>query len=370
MRKKIISKTACFLALLALFQTPAFSASAVINLPQEVRLNGVSYIPVSLFSSAHHLDYAWDPVLKNAVLSGPGGKIKLHVGSAFILAGDDLVRLNEKTRWLNGDVLIPYSASPYLEKLEGQGKSGGTLSAPVSLPQALAHRIRRVVIDPGHGGRDYGAISPYGPREKEVVLDLARAVAGELESRGLEVILTRHTDVFIPLQNRANIANKKKADLFISIHANASRSRKLNGFEVYYLSEATDDEALALERAENSSPGPQENFLIKSGIGLKAIVWDLKESENRRQSVLAAEKIVAAVDRSVSISDKRIRSAGFYVLKWTECPAVLVETGYLTNREDQKRLRNPLYRKELASAIVRGLGDYITEYEQTDGFTR
>ncbi len=368
MRKKIIFKVFNFFVILGCFLSFAAAGSEVSAgaFSGQVRLDGVSYIPLGYFSKSSHLDYAWDPVLKNAVLSGPGGRVKLHVGSEFILSGDAMVRLNEKTRWLNGEVLIPASAAPYLENLEGKKWRDVEVSAP-KLP---AHRIRKVVIDPGHGGRDYGAISPFGTREKDLVLDIARTIARELESRGLEVILTRNTDVFIPLEKRANIANKKSADLFVSIHANASRSRNLKGFEVYTLSEATDDEALALERAENSSLSLQKNFISMPSTNLKAIVWDLKEAENRRESFLAAEKIAASVERSVPISEKRIRSAKFYVLKMTECPAILVETGYITHREDQKRLRNPVYRKELAKAVVRGLGDYIAEYEKTDGFTQ
>lgn len=332
------------------------------------QIGGASYILANPFSKANRFDFAWDPILKNAVISGPGGLLKCHLGSEYVLTGGKVIRLESKTRIFNNQFLIPLSAAPYLEGLSAPTPAAVPIRA-ATLP-ADAHRIRRVVIDAGHGGRDYGAISPQGTAEKKIVLDIARAVAKELEKQGIETILTRKRDVFIPLGTRANIANKKDADFFISVHANASRSRSLKGFEVYTLSEATDDAALALERAENASLGFERHFFDRSNTSLKAIVWDLKESENRKDSIRAAEKIVLVVDRSVEISEKRHRSANFYVLRWTECPAVLVETGYLTNRADEKKLKSFTYRQDLAKAIAGGLMGYIKEFNDTDGFTQ
>ena len=343
-----------------------------------VLINGASYIPIYSLSSQKGFEYQWDPLLQNAIVRGNRGAIKFHVGSEYILNQGTLIKLKDKVRFFQGIVVAPVSASEYLEGL----------SAPLNLPvayktpavsQALygtrraaplgVHRIQRIVIDPGHGGRDYGAISPRGTAEKRLVLDIARLVRDELKKEGLEVIMTRNSDVFIPLAQRANIANKKDADFFVSIHANASESRSLRGFEIYYLSEATDDLALALERAENSSLRFQTAKLDRSNNGLKTIVWDLKETENRRESIHIANFVTDSVLQSSEVSDHRIRSAQFYVLKWTECPAVLVETGYLTNSEDEHRLNSPSYRRQLASGIVRGLLDYKNEFESTDGFT-
>ena len=325
-----------------------------------VLINGASYIPIYSLSSQKGFQYQWDPLLQNAIVRGNRGAIKFHVGSEYILNQGALIKLKDKVRFFQGIVVAPVSASEYLEGLSApfayktpavsQALYGTRRVAPLGV-----HRIQRIVIDPGHGGRDYGAISPRGTVEKRLVLDIARMVRDELKKEGLEVVMTRNSDVFIPLAQRAHIANKKDADFFVSIHANASESRSLRGFEIYYLSEATDDLALALQRAENSS--------------LKTIVWDLKETENRRESIHIAKFVTDSVLQFSEVSDHRIRSAQFYVLKWTECPAVLVETGYLTNSEDEHRLNNPSYRRQLASGIVRGLLDYKNEFESTDGFT-
>ena len=244
---------------------------------------------------------------------------------------------------------------------------GMTLVARPASP--ALHRIHRVVLDAGHGGKDSGAVSPAGLKEKRLALEMTRKVKKELELRGLEVVMTRNSDVFIPLSERAALANEGGTDFFVSIHANASTAPLLQGFEIYYLSEATDDAALALERAENSSA----RFGAVSGPPsreLKTIFWDLREAENRRESLRMAQKIMAVVNGSIGVAPRRVKSANFYVLKWTECPAILIEIGYLTNAADERRLRSAAYKRELSHAIVEGILRHKTEYEITDGFTR
>ncbi len=335
---------------ITLFLSAEISLAAAASI-SVVMINGASYIPIDSLSSEKGYRYQWDPLLKNATITGNRGFVKFHIGSEYILTQGQLKKLTARVRLFQGMVVAPVSASDYLE-----GLSAPQTVAPVERISApRVHRIRRVVIDAGHGGSDYGAISSRGTVEKRLVLDMARVVRDALKKEGLEVIMTRNSDVFIPLAQRARIANKKAADFFVSIHANASESHSLRGFEVYYLSEATDDLALALQRAENSS--------------LKAILWDLRETENRRESIQIANFVTDAVRQSSEISDHRIRAAHFYVLKWTECPAVLVETGYITNLEDERRLKSPSYRRQLASGIVRGLLEYKKEFESTDGFT-
>ncbi len=228
---------------------------------------------------------------------------------------------------------------------------------------------RKIVIDAGHGGYDSGATGLHHIEEKTVVLDIARMLTLELEARGFEVVMTRDTDVFIPLARRAGIANQARADLFVSVHGNASTTKSLRGFEVYSLSEDVDDESIAMQRAEMSEPFFRTADPSPSN-GLKAILWDLRQAENRRESIsLAAEIARAAGGESLNVT-QRLRSAQFYVLKWTECPAVLVETGYLTNTQDARFLRSPYYRKRMARAIAQGIVDYRSKFERTEGFTQ
>ena len=242
-------------------------------------------------------------------------------------------------------------------------------SAPVDSQPVPQHVIHRVVIDAGHGGKDFGAVSPNGLREKNLTLEVARRVSDDLRARGIEVVMTRNKDVFIPLANRAKVTNKKGVDLFISIHANASLSKSLKGFEVYYLSEAADDLALAVERAENSALHFESAAVEVGNENLNTILWDLRESENRRESIRLANAIGNAALHSVPIEARRIRSANFYVLKWSESPAVLVEMGYLTNHQDENKLKNSHYRRKLAAAVVKGILNFKQQFDQSNGFT-
>jgi N-acetylmuramoyl-L-alanine amidase len=198
-------------------------------------------------------------------------------------------------------------------------------------------RIRRIVVDAGHGGQDHGATSRYGTREKDLVLDVARRVRDELRSLGLDVIMTRDSDFFVPLEERSQIANGRQADLFVSIHANASQSPSLKGFEIYHVPPWAGND-----------------------------IEDRKDSQARAESVRMAGIVADAVERSVEISNRRIKSARFMVLKQTLCPAVLIEMGYITNREDEKRLNDPLYRQKLARGIVWGLLDYKSHVDKED----
>lgn len=233
-----------------------------------------------------------------------------------------------------------------------------SLPKPMSRPETVSApepRRLRVVLDAGHGGEDTGAISPDGTREKTIALDIAQLMDTHLRAQGVDVLLTRETDVFVSLSRRAELANRFRADLFVSIHANASEARSLHGFEVYTLSEEADDGAIAMRRAEKA---PVAAAQTRNDRGLNAILWDMTETENRKRSLKAAEHVSAEVGRSVVIAAKRVRRAQFYVLKWTECPAVLVETGYITNGEDERRLKSPIYRKHLAHALARGILAY------------
>ncbi len=350
-RKIIFSWTTCFFIALGVAQASE------------------SFLNLEAFSAARGFYYHWDPLTQLASVSNKVQTVKFRVGSEFGLSEDRLIHLGAKTCLRNGAVEVPFPAKEYLDRL-GYFLPEVTPSAPTVTTSVPAyHRIRRVILDAGHGGMDSGAISPYGLKEKHVVLEIAKKVKKALEAQGLEVVMTRNSDIFIPLAERAEIANKQSADFFVSIHANASLTRSLQGFEIYYLSEATDDAALALERAENSALRFEVVHPLSSK-GLKTIYWDLRESENRKESLRMAGQIMNSVTGSVKVSAARVRSANFYVLKWTECPAILIEMGYLTNKQDERKLRNPVYKQHLASAIVEGIGRYKMEYEATNGFTQ
>jgi len=326
-------------------------------------------IDLRAYSLAQNYHYSWDPVAKNAVVEGPGGRFQFHVGSEYFLKDGHLARMDGKAIFLQDSVVMPSSAASFLPAPASAPRMPAAVPAIAETVPPAFHRLRKVVIDAGHGGKDDGATSRYGLKEKRVVLEVANKVKRGLESAGIQVIMTRGADVFIPLSERARIANKNSADLFVSIHANASTTPSLNGFEVYTLSEATDDQALAVERTENSVIRFEPGAHASLSNNLKTILWELKETENRKESLHASQHISTRVVAAVATAAKRQKSANFYVLKWTECPAVLVELAYLSNRTDERRLRDPVYRTQIADAIVQGLLDYRKEFESTNGYT-
>jgi N-acetylmuramoyl-L-alanine amidase len=314
---------------------------------------GAPLVELRAYGRAQDHVYSWDPVAKNAVLEGPSGSFRFHVGSDYYLKNGRLEKMTEPASFREDSVVVPASA---------------VSAIPAEVP-AVSHRLRRVVIDAGHGGKDPGATSPRGLEEKRVTLEVATEVKRLLERAGVEVVMTRSADVFIPLSQRAHIANKNNADLFVSIHANASTSPSLSGFELYTLSEATDDGALAVERAENAVIQFEPSARAAMSEKLETILWDLKETANRKQSIRAGSHIADHVVSAVETQARRQKSANFYVLKWTECPAVLVELAYLTNRADERKLRDPGYRSQIAEGVARGILSYRDEFEHTNGFT-
>ncbi|MDD5449980.1 MAG: N-acetylmuramoyl-L-alanine amidase, partial [Candidatus Omnitrophica bacterium] len=218
-------------------------------------------------------------------------------------------------------------------------------------------------LDAGHGGYDPGAIGRDGIKEKYIVLDITRRVKRLLEDEGIEVILTRDSDNFVTLSRRSEIANRSGADLFISIHANASKTKRLKGFEIYYLSEALDDTARATHAAKNGSIEAQKGR--PSSFVVNTILWDLELTEDRRNAIELGNSILDTMD----VAKRDIKSARFIVLKGSRMPAILIEGGYISNKEECAELGSEEYRAKIADEIATGILRYKRKYESSGGFT-
>ena len=214
----------------------------------------------------------------------------------------------------------------------------------------------KIMIDPGHGGKDPGAMG-NGLREKDIVLDIARRLARQLRASGVKVYMTRDKDAFISLRGRAKMANKIMPDVFISIHANSSRSKTAKGIEVYYVSEKVDDSTRAVVAAENSAL----RFEGTTDDKLKVIVWDIIHTENRAESRKLAEAIAHNIAKIMRSPNRGAKGAPFYVLKWTNVPSVLIEVGFISNPQEARKLADPAYREKIARAIFEGLISYFEE---------
>ncbi len=231
------------------------------------------------------------------------------------------------------------------------------LSASAVDPQGL-RGMRRVVIDPGHGGAENGAVGPGGVVEKELTLDVARRVAALLRAEGLEVTLTREGDDDVALDTRAGIANNRRADLFVSLHANAARQARAHGAETFFLSQdSTDDAARTTAALENDAAGISVVEAQQDG-ELPLILWDLAQTQYLRESSRLAETIQARLNEALGLKDRGVRQAPFRVLVGATCPAVLVELGFLSNPDEEKLLASPDHRRRLAEALTAAIRDF------------
>jgi N-acetylmuramoyl-L-alanine amidase len=236
-----------------------------------------------------------------------------------------------------------------------------SVPVPFKRPPARPDEKKLIVIDPGHGGVDPGAMSRSGVWEKHIVLAFARELRQSLLATGkFRVRLTRDRDVFIRLRDRIAIARRAGADLFISVHADSIGNSQVRGTSVYTLSErASDKEAGALARKENKSDLIAGVDLDDQSNDVVNILIDLAQRETMNESAVFARKLVDELGKTRKLLRNTHRFAGFAVLKAPDIPSVLVELGYLSNRSDEKMLRNPRQRKRMAAAMSTAVKRYF-----------
>ena len=226
-----------------------------------------------------------------------------------------------------------------------------------SLTRVLGLKLGRVVIDPGHGGKDVGTHGPSGLFEKEVVLDVARRLGALVEDRlGSEVIYTRSDDTFIPLEARTRLANERKADLFLSIHANSSPLRTAAGVEMYYLNFTTSKAAMDVAARENAGSSSSIYDLkgLLEKIALRDKIDESREFATRLQSSLSTLETKG----NAGAKNRGLKKAPFIVLIGASMPSVLAEIGFLTNAGDEALLRKTEYRQKIADALYKGVASY------------
>jgi len=222
-----------------------------------------------------------------------------------------------------------------------------------SLIRALGLKIGKIVIDPGHGGDDHGTMGPNGVFEKDVVLDVALRLGKLLQGLGAEVIYTRATDRYLPLESRTAIANREAADLFISIHGNSSPDRDARGVETYYLNFTTSKESLEV--------AARENIVSRRPVSeLRDLVGKIAQQNRIAESHEFADDVQAAMAHDMSGErDRGVREAPFIVLTGANMPAILTEISFLSNQDDENNLRNPQYRQKIAQALYDGISSYV-----------
>ncbi len=226
-----------------------------------------------------------------------------------------------------------------------------------SLTRALGLKIRRVVLDPGHGGHDDGTSGPHGLLEKDLVLDVTLRLGELIKTRmGSEVIYTRSTDTFVPLEGRTALANDRKADLFLSIHANSSPYPRIAGVESYYLNFTNSKDALAVASRENAA-SEKSVFELRDLIQ-KITLQDKAEESKEFAGRMQAALFPFAARYDPGIKNRGVKKAPFVVLIGASMPSVLVEIGFLSNAREEALLSKPEQRQRLAEALYRGVSRY------------
>jgi N-acetylmuramoyl-L-alanine amidase len=247
--------------------------------------------------------------------------------------------------------------NPYRLVLDAQGSRAAN-AAPTPAP---SRSLPVIVVDPGHGGVETGAVGPGGLQEKDIALDLARRVKDLLQRQGVTVVLTRDDDRVLPLDDRTAIANQNRAELFLSIHLNASKRKSAVGAETYFLStDATDAEARTLAALENKAYRPADAAAgpPPGDRGLELILWDLAQNSYLAESSRLAEAVQRELNAATGVRDRGVRQAPFRVLMGATMPAILVESGFISNPEEEARLKDDTYKDKIAQGIAQAIAAF------------
>jgi N-acetylmuramoyl-L-alanine amidase len=286
-------------------------------------------------------------------------------GIAAASVGSEFYLLSSPVLVHYGRAYVPREVATRARKTFGKP----AVKPPVKPPKSL-HYLQRVCLDPGHGGRDPGA-GRNGVYEEDVVIPVAKLLGEELRRRGFDVVFTRTTDVAVELAERPAIAARAGADLFISIHANASANASVRGIEILYIDGA---KYKTTERADQANragrrPGPED---VGEGVMLDAAanqaVLDMLFEEFRREGIEVAESLRLAF-KAAGLTVRSVRAQNLNVLRNAEMPAVLVELGFLTNASERKLLTQRWYQEKLARTMADGILAYRKKLEQTRGFS-
>lgn len=263
--------------------------------------------------------------------------------------------------------LIATDRATFMKKISSFPQTDAPKTAPVADARKAAGRDEKkvVVIDPGHGGEDTGAVAASGEEEKDIALSVALKLRDALEKAGrYKVVMTRSSDVFIPLNERVNTARANNANLFISIHADsiASNTRSVTGATIYTASErASDAEAARFAAKENSADRFAKMKFQAQSPEVEKILFDLAHRETKNHSGMFARSLVHYMQDAARMHKTPLKSAGFVVLKAPDVPSVLIELGYMSNAEDVKMLRSAGWQEKVAGAISEAIGSFFAQ---------
>jgi N-acetylmuramoyl-L-alanine amidase len=254
--------------------------------------------------------------------------------------------------------VVPRRESLTTPPVESTPGLGLPLPTPPQPAQPRAKSFKTIVIDPGHGGKDPGAHGQRGTEEKDITLKVALKLRDLLSKRpGVRVLMTRDRDEFVELEDRAKFANAQEADLFVSIHVNSHPQRSVKGIEIYHFGEAKDQRALEVAARENGTP------LNSTGVGWEYLVADLLTAKKFEASLelawTAKEAMVTNLNDHYALVDHGVKTAPFYVLRFTSMPSILAEIAYISNSAEEDLLRTGLFTTRVAKALMEGVNTFL-----------
>jgi N-acetylmuramoyl-L-alanine amidase len=328
-------------------------------------INGVTYYPLVSLCDLRGVDMQYDTLISTAYLSKDATRLSLRAGDALVLVNENIMHLSSPINIYQGTIVVPKQFKEQVFDI--------FFPQVISTQRHLRQRkikLSKVVIDAGHGGNDPGAIGKNGLREKDINLDLAKKLSHLLRAEGVSTVLTRSADKFIPLSTRVNIANKSEANLFISIHSNANRSRSVSGFEIYYVAPSVSDSKRAGMTAKSASLNLKNAVLASNSQDLQAIIWDMIYTNSRAESIELAHSLCKVMDSSIDANILGVKGARFQVLKGIRTPGVLIEVGFVSNLNEERLLMTSAYRQKLAAGILEGLRKYSQDMALVEVSTR
>ncbi len=304
------------------------------------------------FCAREKISSQWDHISEVVSFKWRNSQQRILVGSNVAVVGNHRIVLSSPVRIQNSLIIVPSSFEKMIEEVL-------VIEPKVAVTEEFTiKKIQRIIIDPGHGGKDPGAIGLSGIYEKGIVLDIALKLKDLLSQKGWDVSLTRSTDDFISLGERTQIASDRAADIFVSVHANSNPSSKIYGVEVYSLRDLDRSEFREEQRLKNEETVFGHFVMEKNNNDLKDVLSEMMYSSKQSESLLLASLVADNVVFETKTANRGQRYAKFFVLRNTLSPAILVEVGYVSNMKEENFLKSEDYRTKIAKGIAEGIFQY------------
>jgi len=322
--------------------------------------------PLKDLCEKYNLVCKWDSLSQVISLKGYSLSAKALIDSNIVLVDEKKLFLNDNIRIKESVILVPGDFYSKVLEVLIKSETKETVYIEKKLPPALLRKedfivkkVNHIIIDAGHGGKDPGAIGRSGVQEKGVVLDIAKKLKSALEDKGFRVVLTRSNDEFKTLQERTEITSKSSADLFISIHANASKARSASGVEVYTFGDMTYSDKNEDQRKLNQKLVFRNLEMTKDDNELETIISDMYYSNKQSESEKLARTVIGSISKLVKSKYRGVKEERYFVLRNTLIPAILIEVGFLSNPREEKLLAHKSYRQKIANSIAKGVIEYV-----------